>query len=101
MSEELDIITLADEDGNEVAFEIATYIPMNDKEYVVLVPQDEEDDEVLILRVEQEDEETEVFVDEEDEDILQKVFDAFRAEYADEYNFVDDEGEDALFTDAE
>jgi len=101
MSEELDIITLADEDGNEVNFEIATYIPMGDKEYVVLVPQDEEDEEVLILRVEQEDEETEVFVDEEDEEILQKVFDAFRAEYADEYNFVDDEDEDALFTDAE
>ena len=101
--EELDsTILLADEDGNEAAYDIADYIEVGDKEYVVLVPQDDEDDEVVILRVEpdEEDEDTELFVPEEDEEILQKVFDIFKDRFADEYEFTD-EDEDSLFTDAE
>ena len=101
--EELDsTILLADEDGNEAAYDIADYVEVDDKEYVVLVPQDEADDEVVILRVEpdEEDEDTELFVPEEDEEILQKVFDIFKDRFADEYEFTD-EDEDSLFTDAE
>ena len=101
--EELDsTILLADEDGNEAAYDIADYIEVGDKEYVVLVPQDDEDDEVVILRVEpdEKDEDTELFVPEEDEEILQKVFDIFKDRFADEYEFTD-EDEDSLFTDAE
>lgn len=102
-TEELDsTILLADEDGNEYAYDIADYIDVDDKEYVVLVPQDDADDEVVILRVEDgdEDEDIEYFVDEEDETILDKVFEIFKARFADEYNFVDGEDDDALFTDA-
>ena len=101
--EELDsTILLADEDGNEAAYDIADYIEVGDKEYVVLVPQDEADDEVVILRVvpDEEDADTELFVPEEDEEILQKVFDIFKDRFADEYEFTD-EDEDSLFTDAE
>ena len=101
--EELDsTILLTDEDGNEAAYDIADYIEVGDKEYVVLVPQDEDDDEIVILRVEEdpEDEDTELFVPEADEDILQKVFDIFKERFADEYEFTD-EDEDSLFTDAE
>ena len=103
MNEELDsTILLADEDGNEAAYDIADYIDVDDKEYVVLVPQAEDDDEVVILRVEEdpEDEESELFVTEEDEEILQKVFDIFKDRFADEFEFTD-EDEDSLFTDAE
>ena len=97
-----DSILLTDEDGNEAAYDIADYIEVEDKEYVVLVPQDEEDDEVVILRVEEdpEDEDTELFVPEEDEDVLMKVFEIFKDRFADEYEFTD-EDEDSLFTDAE
>ena len=101
--DELDsTILLADEDGNEAAYDIADYIEVGDKEYVVLVPQDEADDEVVILRVEEneEDEDTELFVPEEDEEILEKVFEIFKDRFADEYEFTD-EDEDSLFTDAE
>ena len=101
--EELDsTILLADEDGNEAAYDIADYIELGDKEYVVLVPQDEADDEVVILRVEPDetDDDTELFVPEEDEEILQKVFDIFKDRFADEYEFTDAD-EDSLFTDAE
>ena len=95
-------VLLADEDGNEAAYDIADYIELGDQEYVVLVPQDEADDEVVILRVEddEEDEDSELFVPEEDEDILQKVFEIFKERFADEYEFTD-EDEDNLFTDAE
>ena len=101
--EELDsTILLSDEEGKEAAYDIADYIELGDKEYVVLVPQAEDDDEVVILRVEEdeEDEDTELFVPEEDEEILQKVFDIFKDRFADEYEFTD-EDEDSLFTDAE
>ena len=101
--EELDsTVLLADEEGNEAAYDIADYIEVGEKEYVVLVPQDEEDDEVVILRVEEdpEDEDTELFVPEEDEDVLLKVFEIFKDRFADEYEFTD-EDEDSLFTDAE
>ena len=92
MDEELmSTIMLADDDGNEAAYDIADFIEMDGNEYVVLVPQDEEDDEVVILRVEEEDEETEVFVSEENEEILEKVFEVFKERFEDEYEFTDAE----------
>ena len=101
--DELETTTmLADEDGNEVPYEITDYIDVDDKEYVVLVPLAEDDDEVVILRVEEdpEDEDTDLFVPEEDEEILQKVFDIFKDRFADEFDFTD-EDDDSMFTDAE
>lgn len=92
--EELDTtVVLTDDEGNEYPYDIADYIELEDKEYVVLVPQDEEDEEVVIMRVEQEDEETDQFLPEDDEDILQKVFDIFKERFEDddEYEFTDAE----------
>ena len=61
--EELDnIITLNDENGNEVKFEFLDLIEYNDEEYVVLLPMDSEEDddgEVVILRLEDTDEDSE------------------------------------------
>ncbi len=85
-------ITLTDDDGNEVTFDIADYVEVDGKEYVVLVPQDEDDDEVLILRVEDgETEDEELFVGEDDEEVLEKVFQIFKQRFEDEYEFTDAE----------
>ena len=99
--EELDVVVMTDEEGNEYLYDIAARIEKNEDEYVVLVPQDEEDDEVVILKSVLIDDETEEFVAEEDEAITDAVFEEFKQLFEDEYNFTDGEDDDALFTDAE
>jgi len=93
--EELEsIVTLTDENGNEVSFEYLDLIEYQGAEYVVLLPvEGEEDDEVQILKVEpipgSEDEESYVSV--EDEEILFSVFDIFKEHFADDFDFVEEE----------
>ena len=95
--EELDnIITLNDENGNEVKFEFLDLIEYNDEEYVVLLPMDSEeydDGEVVILRLEDtdEDSEEESYVSVEDEDILMEVFNIFKDKFKDEFDFIDED----------
>ena len=95
--EELDnIITLNDENGNEVKFEFLDLIEYNDEEYVVLLTMDSEEDddgEVVILRLEDtdEDSEEESYVSVEDEDILMEVFNIFKDKFKDEFDFIDED----------
>ena len=88
------IIVLNDEEGKEVEFEFLDLIELDDEEYVVLLPADEETDEpgeVVILKVEDtdsdSDEESQVGV--EDEEVLNRVFQAFKDKFKDEFDFVD------------
>ena len=60
------IIVLTDEDGTDVEFEFCASIEYEGNEYVVLLP-------------------TDVGVD--DEDVLQKVFDIFKEQAGDEFDF--------------
>ena len=94
--EELDnIITLNDEDGNEVKFEFLDLIDFENEQYVVLLPvleEGEEDDgEVVILKLEdsEEDSDQESYVSVENEDTLMKVFNIFKEKFKDEFDFVD------------
>ena len=95
--EELDnIITLNDEDGNEVKFEFLDLVELENEQYVVLLPvieEGEEDDgEVVILKVEDTDEDSdeESYVSVDDEDTLMQVFNIFKEKFKDEFDFVDD-----------
>ena len=71
LNEELEgegtLITLEDEEGNEVEFEFA--------------------DEVVILKVNPVDEETEEYVSIEDEELLDKLFDIFKKKYEGDIQF--------------
>ena len=94
--EELDnIISLNDENGNEVKFEFLDLIELDDEQYVVLLPvleEGEEDDgEVVILKVEdsEEDSDQESYVSVESEETLMKVFNIFKDKFKDEFDFVD------------
>ena len=96
--EELDnIISLNDEEGNEVQFEFLDLVELDNEEYVVLLPVtdegEEEEGEVVILKLEDTDDETEEesYVGVEDEEILNKVFSIFKEKYKDEFNFVDED----------
>ena len=97
-NEELNnIVTLNDEDGNEVKFEFLDLIEFENEQYVVLLPvleEGEEDDgEVVILKIEDTDEENEQesYVSVESEETLMKVFNIFKDKFKDEFDFVDDD----------
>ena len=96
--EELDnIITLNDEDGNEVKFEFLDLIDFENEQYVVLLPvleEGEEDEgERVILKLEdsEEDSDQESYVSVENEETLMKVFNIFKDKFKDEFDFVDND----------
>lgn len=95
MNEELDnIITLNDENGEEVQFEFLDLIEYNSEEYVILLPVEESEEagEVVILKVEQTDnEDEESYIGVEDEEELNAVFAIFKEKFKDEFNFIDEE----------
>ena len=94
MSEEEkdDVVVLMDEDGNETEFEYLDTVEMEEKEYVVLLPVLEnraEAEEVLILRVDQDDEGEDVFSSIDDESELNAVFEQFKSQAEDEFEFTE------------
>ena len=97
MEEVENIVTLNDEEGNEVKFEFLDLIELDDEQYVVLLPmaEDEETDdgEVVILKLEDTEEgsDEESYVSVEDEETLMKVFNIFKEKFKDEFDFVDED----------
>ena len=91
MMENENIIILTDEDGVDVEFEFCASIEYQGDEYVVLLPTDDDDGEVVILQVmedenaDEDDEATYVGVD--DEEVLQAVFEIFKEQAGDEFDF--------------
>ncbi len=76
--DELDnIITLNDEDGNEVDFEFLDLIEYEGNDYVVLLPVEEDSDEVVILQVEEVGEDEESYISIDDEEVMTAVFEIF------------------------
>lgn len=86
-----EVITLTDEDGNDVRFEVLDIIEENDKCYVVCVEEDdEESDEVLIMEVRMINgrDDMEEYLSVEDELLLVHLFGVFKARNADYFNFI-------------
>jgi uncharacterized protein YrzB (UPF0473 family) len=81
-------ITLTDDDGNEVSFEIIGTVEYKEHLYAVLLPFDDEDDEVVILEViPGETPEQDYFVSVDDDKLLGEVFEEFKKNYDGEYEF--------------
>ena len=87
--EEASILTLTDENGNDVEFEYLDSIEYEGVEYLCLLPCDDEDNEIVILEVEPVDEENENYLAVEDESVLEAVFAIFKERYADILTFED------------
>lgn len=81
-------ITLTDDDGNEVSFEVIGEVEYQERYFAVLLPFDEDDDGVVILEImPSDDEETGEFLSVDDDELLQAVFEKFKKEYDGEYEF--------------
>lgn len=87
--EESSILTLTDEDGNDVDFEYLDSIDFGGKEYLVLMPADEAETQIVILEVEPVDEENENYLSINDETILEAVYGIFKERYKDVLTFED------------
>ena len=85
--EETSILTLTDENGQDVEFEYLDCIEYMGKEYLVLMPVESETAEVIILEVEPVDEETENYLSVQNEEILTAVYEIFKDKYADVLTF--------------
>lgn len=81
-------ITLTDDDGNEVSFEILDTVEYKERVFSVLLPFDEEDDGIVILEIiEGDDEDYDDFVSVEDDALLEEVYTEFKKNYKGEYEF--------------
>ncbi len=87
--EEMNILTLTDENGNDIEFEYLDVLEYQGKEYMFLMPVEEESAEIVILEIEPVDEENENYLAVEDEEILQAVYAMFKERYQDVLEFAD------------
>lgn len=85
--EEVSILTLTDENGQDVDFEYLDCIEYEGVEYLVLMPEGEESNEIVILEVEPVDEEIENYLSVDDEDVLNAVFGIFKEKFKDVLEF--------------
>ncbi len=87
MENEGTLITLEDEEGNEIDFEFLDIVEHEGEEYIVLIENDEEADEVVILKINPIDEDTEEYLSIEDDELLNTLFEKFKAKYEGDITF--------------
>ena len=85
--EEVSILTLTDENGEDTNFEYLDCIELEGVEYLVLMP--EESNEIVILEIEPVDEENENYLAVDDEATLDAVYGIFKERYKDVLQFED------------
>lgn len=80
MTQEDEVLTLTDEEGNEHEFSVIDIIEMDGSEYAILLPLEggeDDQDEAIILRIDSDDDGNEVLVDIEDDEEWEKVADSW------------------------
>ena len=88
--EEIDVVYLIDDLGNEVEFERLDVIEYEGIEYLYLIPLDDEENAgLMILEISSLDDETEEYISIEDEELLNTLFEIFKDKWKDEFNFED------------
>lgn len=88
-SQEAIIIELTDDEGNTSEFEYLDTIQLEGEEYIVLIENTEDAEDVIILRIESVDDEEEYYVGVEDRKLVQRVFDIFKKNHAEDFDFTD------------
>lgn len=87
-NEEVDVVVLTDDEGNDIEFEWLDTVEYNGNNYIVVIPTDEDAEDVVILRMEG-NEEKESFVGIDNEKEVNEVFEIFKKKNKDNYEFID------------
>ncbi len=85
--EEGSVLTLTDENGEDVDFDYLDCLEYAGKEYLILSPVESPEMEIVILEVEPVDEENENYLAVEDEKTLDAVYALFKDKYKDVLTF--------------
>lgn len=87
MEDSISSITLTDEDGNNVEFEIITKLDIEDKEYLIVIPMDTKNEDAIALRIDKDENGEDVLATVEDDDEFALVSEAFESlSFDDELN---------------
>ena len=89
LEEEIEILSLTDENGNETKFEYLDCIEYAGKEYLVLLPAEDDSAEIVILEIEPVDEENENYLAVTDDAVLDAVYAIFKEKFQDVLEFED------------
>ena len=81
------IFTLEDDLGNEVEFELLDVITYKNDEYAVLIENTPDVQDLTILKIDSIDDQEEVYVGIDDESLVQKIFDIFKKNHPDDFNY--------------
>ena len=81
------IFTLEDDLGNEVEFKLLDVITYKNEEYAVLVENIPDVKDFTILKIDSIDDKEEVYVGIDDEALVQKIFDIFKKNHPDDFNY--------------
>jgi uncharacterized protein YrzB (UPF0473 family) len=84
LTEEDEVVTLVDEEGEEHDFAVIDIIEVDGAEYAILLPVDEENNEAIILKFDKDEEGNELLVDIEDDEEWEKVSEAWEEMVAEE-----------------
>lgn len=84
-----DSVLLEDEDGNEILFTFLAIIHHEGKPYAVLLPEEDEEAGVVIVEIIDLGKDTEHYDAVTDDALMEQLFNRFRAEYGDIYDFED------------
>lgn len=88
--EELDdLVTMKDENGDEVQFEFLDMIVYENQNYAVLMPLDDEENRVVILKEESDSEDTASYCSVDDEETEMKVYEMFKEKHKDDFDFAE------------
>lgn len=80
-------LTLTDDSGEEIHFEVLDEFPFKGKDYIVLIPFEDLDDEVVILEVIKAENGDDDYVSVTDEDFLLELFEEFKIRNSDMFDF--------------
>lgn len=83
------IFTLEDDLGNEVEFELLDVITYKNDEYAVLIENTPDVQDLTILKIDSIDDQEEVYVGIDDEALVQKIFDIFKKNHPDDFNYAE------------
>ena len=89
LPEDDDLVILEDEDGNSVTFRFLELVTVDAKPYAVLLPEDEDDEDAGVVIVEIVDLglDTEHYDAVTDDALNERIFEQFRSEFSDKYDF--------------
>ncbi|WP_138203205.1 DUF1292 domain-containing protein [Haloimpatiens lingqiaonensis] len=84
MDNNVEKITLKDEEGRDIEFTVITKLDIESDEYVIVSPSEDEEEEAIALKIQKDESGEEVLVTIDDEEEFARVAEAYELIFSDE-----------------